>query len=74
MERILAFAIVALIGYAIMVYDKSKPDCFKWCDVGKGLLMWATTELTVYLIKGKTMSVRMSGGSGRSIMSHVTNI
>lgn len=65
MDLLVAFIVVAVIGYMIMVSDKSKPECFAWCDVGKGLLMWSLAEATTYMIKGPAMAVKMVGGDGQ---------
>lgn len=59
MELVIAFVIVAIIGYFIMTGDRSKPGCFAWCDVGRALLLWGMGESINYMIKGPIMKVRV---------------
>lgn len=52
MDAVIGFIIVALIGYFIMMCPKLGKGCFRWCDVGKGLLGVGITNILALLIKG----------------------
>ena len=60
MELVLAFVIVAIVGYFIMIRDRTNQKCFAWCDVGKALMLWGITELVIYTVKGPISNVRLA--------------
>ena len=59
MERLVALALVMILGYYIMSEPQLGNGCFNWCDVGKGMLGLAITNITILLVKGPAKSVRI---------------
>lgn len=59
MNRLVALAIVAVIGYLIMTSKYFGNGCFKWCDVGKSLFALGLTSTASILVKGRVQPIRV---------------